>query len=198
MAHPMGDCTQGAVPPTSTTRDLLAKAREGDRLALDRLFGRLVVPLRRWARGRLPGRARAGFDTADVVQEALVNTFRRIDEFEPRRKNALRAYLQKAIDNRIRDAIRSCRRRVSVNIEDVDVAGLGTPLEEAIGEESTAVYRKALQRLDADERQLIVARIELGYSYEQLALAARRPSPDAARMAVKRALLHLAEEIARA
>jgi RNA polymerase sigma-70 factor (ECF subfamily) len=186
------------VPPALTTRGLLTRVRDGDREALEALFARLVPFLQRWARGRLPHWARSGADTADLVQEAVVSTFRRIDGFEPRRKNALRAYLQQAIRNRIRDAIRRNSRHASVNIDDLDLAGNGTPLEDAIGEEHTVRYRTALQRLDREEQELIVGRIELGYSYEQLALAAGRPSPDAARMAVKRALLRLAEEIARA
>jgi RNA polymerase sigma-70 factor (ECF subfamily) len=181
---------------SSTTRDLLAKVREGDRDALNTLFARLVPFLQRWARGRLPRWARSGADTADLVQEALVSTFQRIDGFEPRRKHALRAYLQQAIRNRIRDSIRHCSRHASVNVDDLDLVGVGTPLEEAIGEESTQRYRMALARLDPEEQELIVGRIELGYSYEQLALAAGRPTPDAARMAVKRALLRLADEIA--
>ena len=41
----------------------------------------------------------------------------------------------------------------------------------------------------------MVARLELGYNYSQIALAAGRPSVDAARMAVRRALLRLAEEM---
>ena len=41
----------------------------------------------------------------------------------------------------------------------------------------------------------IVARIELRYSYEELAVALGKPSPDAARMAVTRAVYRLAHEI---
>jgi RNA polymerase sigma-70 factor, ECF subfamily len=79
-----------------------------------------------------------------------------------------------------------------------ELEGHDTPLEEAIGHESTRRYRLALERLAPDEQELIVGRIELGYSYDQLALASGRATPDAARMAVKRALLRLAEQIAHA
>jgi len=40
-----------------------------------------------------------------------------------------------------------------------------------------------------------LARLELGYSYAQITVATGRPSTDAARMAVRRALVHLAEEM---
>jgi RNA polymerase sigma-70 factor (ECF subfamily) len=185
-----------AVLMTSTTCNLLVRVREGDRQALDTLFARLVPSLQRWARGRLPRWARWGADTSDLVQDALVSTFVRIDAFEPRRKHALRAYLQQAIRNRIRDAIRRSGRHAAVNIDDMDLEGHETPLEEAIGHESAHRYRVALAQLAPDEQELIVGRIELGYSYDQLALASGRRTPDAARMAVKRALLRLAEQIA--
>jgi hypothetical protein len=38
--------------------------------------------------------------------------------------------------------------------------------------------------------------VELGQTWEQVARALNKPSPDAARMAVSRALRHLAEEMA--
>lgn len=197
MARAQGDGPAGVVP-TTTTRSLLGRVRGGDRQALDALFARLVPPLQRWARGRLPRWARSGADTGDIVQEALLSTLGRLEGFDPARKHSLRAYLQQAIRNRICDAVRKSVRHPSVGIEGVDLASSESPLEDAIGEENASRYREALARLDADEQELIVGRIELGYSYEQLALVTSRSSPDGARMAVKRALLRLAEALARA
>ena len=37
--------------------------------------------------------------------------------------------------------------------------------------------------------------MELGYSYEQLALVLKKPTPEAARLAVRRALLRLGEQM---
>ena len=96
----------------------------------------------------------------------------------------------------IRDAIRRSSHRASVSIDEVELEGEGSPLDAAIDRESERRYRAALERLSPDERELIVGRIELGYSYEQLALASGRATPDSARMAVKRALVRLAGRIA--
>jgi hypothetical protein len=52
-----------------------------------------------------------------------------------------------------------------------------------------------LRQPAADEQALIVGRIELGYTYEQIALSTGRPTANATRVAIRRALLHLAEEI---
>ena len=42
------------MPNAESTFQLLARARAGDRSALDTLFARYLPPLRRWASGRLP------------------------------------------------------------------------------------------------------------------------------------------------
>ena len=75
----------------TATIELLDRARNGDRAALDQLFARHAGPLRRWANGRLPTRARDLIDTDDVVQDALLQTFKRIGEFEATRAAARRS-----------------------------------------------------------------------------------------------------------
>ena len=73
---------------------------------MDRLLARHVVPLQRWASGRLPAWARAVTDTDDLVQDTLLQTFKHISDLEPRAAGALQAYLRQAVMNRIRDEIR--------------------------------------------------------------------------------------------
>jgi RNA polymerase sigma-70 factor (ECF subfamily) len=174
------------------------RVRNGDRQALETLFARLVPPLHRWARGRLPGWARSGDDTGDIVQEAVLSTLGKLEGFDAARRHSLRAYLRQAIRNRICDAVRKSAHHPSVAIEGIDLASSASPLEDAIAAQNASRYRETLALLAPDDQDLIVGRIELGYSYEQLALATGRASPDAARMAVKRALLRLAEALARA
>ena len=54
---------------------------------------------------------------------------------------------------------------------------------------------RALGRLTERERRLIVGRGELGYSFEQLALVDDRASAEAARKALRRALVRLSAEM---
>jgi RNA polymerase sigma factor (sigma-70 family) len=190
--------TAGRTPDVTSTLDLLQRARQGDRDALNDLFERYLPPLRRWARGRLPRWTRDLRDTDDLVQETLLQTFGRIDAFEPRHEGALQAYLRQAIVNRVRDEVRRVTRRPTASpLEDQEEqADKGvSPLDEAIGVEAAERYEAALQRLRPDERELIVARVEMGNGYEQIAAAHGKPSADAARMAVARALVRLAEEM---
>ena len=179
-----------------STFDLLERARRGDAEALDRVFARHLKPLQRWISGRLPRWARDMADTDDLVQDTLLQTFKRIEGFEPRRVGALQAYLRQAVLNRVRDELRRKGRRPdSTDLEGVAVPEEGSPLEEAIGREAVGNYERALQRLRPEEREAIIARVELGYSYEELAEALGKPSVDAARKAAQRALLRLAEEM---
>lgn len=189
-----------AATPSSaeTTVELLARARTGDRPAIDRLFERCLPPLRRWARGRLPQYARHLLDTDDLVQETAVRMLGHVESFEPRSEGALQAYLRQALANRIRDEIRFVSRRpltspIEPGMQHVDEQA--SPLEQAIGLEALEKYEAALKRLRPADREAIVARIELQYSYQQLAEALGKPSVEAARMAVARALVRLANQM---
>ena len=178
------------------TIGLLERARAGDQQALEELFSRHVPLLKRWASGRLPRWARDITDTSDLVQETVMQTFKRLDAFEPRGEGALQAYLRQAVMNRLRDELRrKSRQGRTVDLNAVDLAAQGSPLEEAIGHEQVERYERALQRLKPDEREAIIARVELGYSYDDLAVALQKPTGEAARKAAQRALVRLAEEI---
>ena len=183
---------------TESTMRLLERAREGDREALDRLVSRHLIPLKRWAKGRLPRWARDLADTDDLVQDTLLQTFKRIGDFEARGVGALQAYLRQAVVNRVRDELRKKGRRPeSTDLDGLQIdAGL-SPLEEAIGRESLARYERALATLTEDERAAIVGRVEMGYSYEELAEVLGKPSSEAARKAARRALVRLTQEMDR-
>ena len=179
-----------------STFHLIERARAGDQQALERLFARHLKPLQRWTRGRLPRWARDLADTDDLVQDTLLQTFKRIEDFEPRRVGALQAYLRQAVLNRIRNELRRKGRQPhATDLDDIEVESAESPLEQAIGREAVERYEAALHRLTAEEREAIIARVEMGYSYEELAEALGKPTPDAARKAARRALVRLAEEM---
>jgi RNA polymerase sigma-70 factor (ECF subfamily) len=186
----------GPDPAEDSTSDLLGRARAGDAQALEQLFGRYLGPLERWASGRLPSWARGMVDTGDIVQETVIRFIRRIESFEPHGEGALKAYLRKALRNRIREELRrTSRKPPPFPVDDRAPDEAPSPLEKVIGAQAQERYEAALQALREEERDLIVARIELGLSYAEIALHLGKPSPDAARMAVTRALVRLAEEM---
>lgn len=184
---------------SESTFQLIARARAGDQDALERLFARHVEPLRRWARGRLPKWARDLSDTDDLVQDALTQTFRRISDFQPQHIGALQAYLRQAVLNRIRNELRrKGRQPQTTDVDEVQVESADSPLDEAIGREAVARYERALQHLTPEDREAIIARVEMGYSYDEIAEALGKPTPEAARKAARRALARLAQEMERA
>ena len=193
--HRSGDGAPGAV---DTTFDLVERAKAGDDDALNHLFARYLPSLRRWASGRLPRWTRDLMDTDDLVQETVVRAVKRINRFESRHEGALQAYLRQAVVNRIRDEVRRARRAPATDLLDDNAADpAASPLEEAIGAEAMERYEAALGRLRAEEREAIVTRVEMDGSYQDVAKALGKPSADAARMAVSRALLRLAQEMSR-
>ncbi len=186
--------------PTSVTdalsEDLFRRARRGDGGALDQLFARYLPRLRRWAHGRLPTWARNSVDTGDLVQETVLKAYAGLDRFEPRHKGALFGYLRRALLNRINDQFRHVARHgAAEELSDDTTDDSASPLESAIAGQDERRYAAALKRLRPSDRAAIVGRIELGYSYEQLAVALEKPTPEAARLAVRRALLRLKEEV---
>jgi RNA polymerase sigma-70 factor (ECF subfamily) len=174
--------------------ELLQRVRGGDADALEHLLRRYVPALRRWASGRLPRWARDLAETEDLVQDTVIKTLRRLDTFRPQREGSLQAYLRQAVMNCIRDECRRVGRRPLRAELDAESPGHEcSPLEAAISVQGIERYERALATLRDEDREAIVARLEMGYSYEEVAVMLNRPSPDAARVAVSRALLKLAE-----
>ena len=195
-SSPEGDPAEPQPGTPESTFTLLDRARKGDDDALEELFRRHLGPLQRWARGRLPNRARDLSDTDDLVQDVLLRTFKRLDCFDPRGVGALQAYLRQAIVNRVRDEFRRKGRLPDlVTLDGLELSADASPFQELIGRETLERYEAALQRLRPEEREAIVARVEMGYSYNELAQVLGKPTADAARLAAQRSLVRLAEEM---
>jgi len=192
---PSGQDGAGGARPDATI-ELLTRLRAGDEDALNQLIARYIPELTRWASGRVPGWARHAVDTDDLVQETLVQVFRKLDGFEYRGEGALFAYLRQSVLNRVRNQMRWADRRPKPTELDEGLEDAGmSPLEAAIGAEAVEQYEAALARLRPDEREAVIGRLELGLTYAELAEALGKPSSDAARMAVARAMVRLTEEM---
>ena len=198
---PSSNDTGRADPPDPGSEQLLLdRVLRGSVSAVAALFERYAPWLRRRASGRLPQWARSGgVATSDLVQDVLHHAFARLKWFESKHVSALRAYLRRAVENRVQDGLRRAIRRL-------DIARLAPgeeplrPFEDAapqyqqlLHDEMWGRYREGLKRLKVRDRRLIVGRAELGYNYEQLAAIESLPSSDAARKALKRAVIRLSE-----
>src|SRR5262245_33323103 len=154
---------------------ILRPVRTGEPFAIRAILSRQLFKLWRWANDWLPSWAVDPDATSDSVQETL------------------QAFLRRSVRDRIGqkgtpESIGGSARR-----EDADVADASEPasLEALIGVDGVRSYDAALGRMLAEEAEAVVARLELGYNYEQIALILGLSSAGAARAAVARSLGHL-------
>lgn len=179
-----------------STGALLDLYRRGRSSAVELIFAREAPSLRRWARGRLPRWARSFVDTDDLVQTALLRTLPHLERFEPRRKRALAAYLQRAVKSQIQDELRRIQRtpymESASDEREISVASAApSPLDELLEDEAGRQFARALSELKDRDRTAVMARLRLHYSYDQIALVLGLRSADSARMVVTRALERL-------
>ena len=197
MANEEAPETEGvALLSDEPTIELVLSARNGDRMALEALLERCLPPLKRWAHGRLPPHARGQLDTGDLVQDAAMHVLARLDKFEPRHVGAMQAYLRMSVINRIRDEIRKVGRRPQLSeLTEEPPSDKTSPLEVVIRDEAYDRYRSALEKLRTRDREMIVARVEVQWSIQEIAHRFGMASVDAARVAVSRSLKRLTAQL---
>jgi RNA polymerase sigma-70 factor (ECF subfamily) len=189
--------TVASSPSAASSFDLVQRANGGDREALDTLFARYLPRLQRWAHGRVPPAARNALQTYDLVQDTLVRVLEGLPSFKPRHEGAFQGYVRTVLWNRIRDVARQYQRTGAPNPLDSEIPGHEhSPLEIAIADEMFERYEAALERLRPEEKELIIARIEMGLPHAEIAAMFDKPSVAAVHMALSRALVRLAEEMA--
>jgi RNA polymerase sigma-70 factor (ECF subfamily) len=175
---------------------LVERARSGDSQAREQLARRCVEALRRFAGGRVPRGVRGRLDTDDLVQNAVMRAFERLDTFERRGHGSFLANLRTIVLNQIRDEARRLSTRSPHQELGEDLRGSDpSPLEAAIGKDFVHAYEAALARLSAPHREAVVLRLEMGYGYDEIAEALGNATPNAARMMVVRALVRLSREM---
>lgn len=177
-----------------STATLLARVRAGDRPAREQLARRYLATLLRWGHGRLPSYARDLSDTQDLVQVTLLKALEHVDTFEPQREGAFLAYLRTILLNEVRGEIRRVSRRPHREpLSDELPERAVSVVEQAIGKTAMRAYERALDALDEEEREGVILRIEMGFTHQQVAEALGKPSADAARMLVARAMIRITQ-----
>ena len=138
-----------------------------------RLRLRYLPCLARWVAARLaPGSNQADRLAAEVLDQALKNRDHLLFVTEA----AFLVHLRQELAGRV-------------------ITSSASPLESAIGTEALRRYDAALLRLRAEDREAVVARIEMGLSYAEAAEALGHESAEAVQAIVSQAVLRLAEEM---
>ena len=157
-------------------RDLVGRARRGDREAFTQLIVQYQVPLYNMAL-RMVGRPD---DAADIAQEAFLRAWEKIRTL---REAPFKSWLFQIAANLCYDHFRRGRRYGVMPEDDQtstsNVVGLGVatpdPQERAEANERTRLVRDCIQALDHDMRIAIVLRDVNGMAYEEIAAVLRVP-----------------------
>lgn len=182
--------------PLESTATLLARVRGGDAGARERLCAQYLPVLMRWAHGRLPAVARDMTETADLVQVTLIKALNAVDRFRPEREGAFLAYLRTALLNVVRNEIgRSLRAGPRATEQTLEHAAGDSRIAREVGPDLLWDYERALSELGPEAREAVILRLEFGFSFDEIAAAMQRPSANAARMLVHRAVAALADRL---
>ncbi len=156
------------------TKDLIQAARSGDHKAWSQLDDRHRTQLAMLIRGRIPPRARARFDTEDLVQSALLSAYEELDSYEDKGEGSFRRWITTILLNRLRDRLRAeqAAKHGTAHESEVNAAltpeSQGTPSEQLAGAERSTELVEAVADLPDDLRiPLMLHRFD-GKTFEQV------------------------------
>ncbi|GAA1841912.1 hypothetical protein GCM10009836_21610 [Pseudonocardia ailaonensis] len=196
-AGTVGDGTPARPAAADLDAELTALARaaaEGDRRALDALLRRVGPVLLRYCRGRLGARATGVATAEDVAQEVVLAVCTSLPRYRDSaaRDTPFMAFAYGIARNKVADAYRSAARDRSDPSDDLPEptdthAG---PEQAAVGTSEMARLMVLVDRLPAQQREIVVLRV-LGEMTAEEAARAVGSTPGAVRVAQHRALQKL-------
>ena len=187
-------------------REIIRRAREGEREAIDTLLRPHLPQLTAFVRTRIGGAHWKRESSADVVQSVCRDALQHLDDVRAVDETGFRAWLFKIAGNKIfkkvdfhQAALRDVRReretpfdsRVDDGLLLNGFAGLASPSRDAEAREELERIEEALGSLPEDWRQVLAEICIAGTSYAECALSMDR-SEDAVRQLLHRARARLA------
>jgi DNA-directed RNA polymerase specialized sigma24 family protein len=165
----------------------LRSAQKGNPADLEWARQRYIPGSRRWFRARLPKYLLRSVDVDRCVADAFEEALQTIDPL-----GSWEGAFQLSLRNNLQTKIRHLEGELStLDTETADE--LQSPLQEAVGLSGCRSYESALGNMSDSNRHAVVARIEFGFGYHELAEMLGQPTPEAARAVVVEAVNKLAE-----
>jgi RNA polymerase sigma-70 factor (ECF subfamily) len=154
-----------------TDSELVDKATNGDRRALDALVERYSPRVNRLA-SQLMGDLE---EARDAAQESLVKVCTRLKQFRGEAQFA--TWLHRLVVNTCRDrmAFQRVRRAETLELDEHAVSDDPDPSSVAVLTDLRRDLADALSRLSADQRIAVVLRDSFGLSYKEISRVARMP-----------------------
>jgi RNA polymerase sigma-70 factor (ECF subfamily) len=197
---------------TSPTDDLVARAVQGDRDAVESLLQQYGPQLRERFQHEIGTRWQSVLEIDDVLQVTFLEVFLRMDQFQDRGPGSFEAWLSRIARNNLLDAIRSLsqarqvppERRVSCptaeesSMQLLATLGLttGTPSRHAVAQETHRQVQDAVAQLPRDYSQVLSLHDLQGISMPEVARVMQRTT-GAVYMLRARALDFLRETLGR-
>ena len=197
--------------PLDSFSEKVTSAREGSAEALGEMFETCRQYLLAVGEEQLDADLRAKFTASDIVQETFLEAHRDFQQFRGVSQPDLLVWLRRIMLNNIfnlRRHYRETQKRSLSREESLDdrrpddsllmgaVADVATPSRRMMAEEDTARVEKALARLSPTQRQLIMLRNYLRWSFNEIGVFLGR-TPEAARKGWARSIERLQHELER-
>ena len=171
--------TEIAVEPDAVNRELIERARTGDRAALGELLEKYRGFLRGLADRLLDDRAAGRIDASDLVQQTCLSVHKHIAEFQGDSDAQFAAWLrlihERNIRNVARDQLHAGKRAIErenrLNEADAILARQTSPSQFAVRSEESSRLAQALGRLAPDEQEVLRRRYLDGQSITEIASA---------------------------
>ena len=189
------------------TLELVRKAQDGDKEALNRLFDRYYERVRRSVRVRLGRGLRNRLESGDVLQLVFAKAFQKFDQFEMRNEGALLNWLSEIAVGQIHDEAdksKAAKRKhegAILSVHGDDDAGEGNavqlegdvtgPLDTVQKRESRSAVDECMDALQEHYREVILLRDYDGMEWKDIARKLGKNTDSAARELHSRAMLAL-------
>lgn len=185
--------------------DLIRRAKDGDREAIEVLLGQYRELLKRLADNGLGPAVTARVDASDVVQKTLLQAYSGLPDFRGEQPPEFAAWLRSIMEMNVAQAVRDnvYIQKRSVNRErSMDDSKAGMPLRESLDSETTTPSLKiaqaeesdrlhrAIKQLPEDQAEAVRLRHLQGWSLIEIARHMER-TPTAAAGLLKRGMQKL-------
>jgi RNA polymerase sigma-70 factor (ECF subfamily) len=184
-------------------RELVDRARAGDRAAMDELVRHYGPIVRTALQGKLAPDVHARLDTDDLFQSALTQAWRDLRTFRWTDEPSFRAWLLAVAKREVLMSARFERRQRRTPAREggdavaAEVPAVRTtPTAGAVRLETARHLEEAVKTLPDAERRVVELHSFRGLSFAETARLASLENEDAARYLFRRALKHLGETMA--
>lgn len=196
---------------TTDLRDCLARAREGDLAARDRLFAACRSYVGLIARATLERRLQSKVDASDLVQQTMLDAHRDFEQFQGQTEQEWLAWLRRILSHNAGDAFRhyaagkrEAYREFSLqqpfpghspndSQPELDpISPIDTPSQIVLNQERELAVAEAISQLPDDYREVVFLRNVQRLPFEEVAVKMNRSRP-AVQMLWMRALSRLRE-----